>query len=174
MNEVSATDGERQALLDTIRSAFRGVQRGKITIHEAEVIDEYGTSDQQARARRVDNESAWEEIPARHIEECSDALCHLDPQSWCYYLPRYMECALQKRKSDFVDRTIYTLLFTDDRSLNDHCRTRFRRLNQVQLEAVSSFLAYCAARGEGYCDAEAALKALALFWKKYLVRTGEP
>ena len=166
-------DDEKQALVDAIRSAFHGVPRGRITIHEAEVIDTYGTSDQQARARLVDRDASWEEIPGRHINECRDALPHLDPQSWCYYLPRYMECALDG-VYEVADRTIYALCFTGDRSLNDLSRARFRELSQAQSEAVSRFLAYMAVRGAGHCDAKAASEALSLFWKKYLTRTSDP
>lgn len=179
-HEALTTDGERQALLGTIRQAFHGVQRGRITLHEAEVIDDHGTAVQRAQARRIDSESAWEDIPARHIQGCPDALCHLDPESWRYYLPRYMECALQDRRSAVGDRAIYTLLLTDDRSINDRSRARFRELDQAQSQAVSEFLAYQAAQGAAHGDAEAASKALALFWKKHLVPTtstdgpGEP
>lgn len=158
-------------IVDAIHAAFGGasrVERGAITLHEAERIDSYGTSGERTRARRVDTEASWTEIPDEHIEECANALPHLDPASWRYYLPRFMEWALQQLASGrraSVDHVLYTLVLGDDRALNDHARRRYAALTPEQSAAVCAFLAYAAKHER--CDAEAAATALTKYWQKF-------
>ena len=125
--------------------------------------------------RRLDDDKRWEEIPDRYIEECPDALPHLDPQSWCYYIPRYMEWALthyETSESIAVDNTIYALLLTgSDRGIDDHLRERFRKLTFEQSRAVSCFLRFMA-RNDDHADAMAAAKALQRYWSKFSVSLG--
>ena len=158
-------------LVEAIHAAFRGVSRGEITIHEAEVIDSYGTTKERAAARRLDTDQCWEEIPDKHIEECSTALSHFDPQSWRYYLPRYMEWTLlhfKTTKSISSDHTIYSLLLTsDDRSINDYLRARYHHLTIEQSQTVTHFLQFMA-REDEHADAIAAAEALHKFWNKFL------
>ncbi len=53
----------REAIIGRIRTAFHGVKRGQIAIHEAQVIDDYGSDQARAQARALDTEGSWEEIP---------------------------------------------------------------------------------------------------------------
>jgi len=160
-----------ESTIEAIRAAFRGVPRGEITLHEAEVIDSYGTAKERAAARRRDTEERWEEIPDKQIEECSNALSHLDPQSWRYYLPRYMEWTLVHHttsRSITVDHTIYALLLGGDASINDYLRARYRQLTPEQSRAVSRFLQIMA-RADEHADAGAAGEALQKYWHKLSV-----
>jgi hypothetical protein len=161
---------EIQRIVDLIHIAFHGVQRGEITIHEAEIIDNYGTVEERAAARREDVEPEWEEIPDGFIEACSNGLPHLDPKSWCYYLPRYMEWTVQhltRSHSMTVDHTIYTLLLGDDWSLNEYMRRRYGQLTSAQCEAVGMFLSHMA-RHDAHCDARAASEALNRSWQRFV------
>lgn len=157
-------------IIEEIHAAFRGVRRGEITLHEAEMIDDYGTLKERAAARRLDTESRWEEVPDEHVAACSCALSHLDAQSWCYYLPRYMQWSLlhyRTTRSISVDHTIYALLPTsDDASINDYLRARYHRLTSDQARAVSRFLSLMASDSE-HADAVAAEEALQKFWRKF-------
>lgn len=157
-----------QEVVDAIHAAFAGVERGVITLHEAEVIDDYGAADERAAARRVDGEERWEAIPDAHIEACPNALPHLDPQSWSYYLPRFMTWTLRnfdRSRSLVVDHTIYTLLLGDDRALNDYARQRYERLTPAQSQAVQRFLSLMGGQ-EAYCDARAASQAIERYWHR--------
>jgi len=40
-------------IIEAIRTAFAGVPRGAITLHEAEVIDSYGSAEERATAVRT-------------------------------------------------------------------------------------------------------------------------
>src|SRR5687768_7277152 len=86
-----------------IESAFAGVSRNAgITLHEATVIDNYGTDEERAHARLLDNESRWEEVPSAAIEKNYTALSFLDPEGFRYYLPAYMRWALYNYKRPHV------------------------------------------------------------------------
>ncbi len=155
--------------IDAIREAFEGVGRGEITIHEAEVIDKYGTLEARKKARRLDNESRWEDVPDKDIEQCGDAISHFDPVSWRYYIPRYMEWSLRNHetsKSMTVDQTIYTFMLGNSKSINDYCRVRFHTLSKKQSLAVNRFLLFMSTR-EPLVDASSAKIALEKFWNKF-------
>ncbi len=111
-----------------------------ITIHEAEVIDSYGTEAERRRARRLDTEDRWDEVPDRSVEKCATALCHLDPEGWRFYLPAYMVWTLhhfKKRGVMVPDHTIYALdLSRHDRELREYHLRRFRLLDGAQSRAV--------------------------------------
>ena len=71
-----------EAIIEAIESAFAGTPPGAITIHEAEVIDDYGSDAERRAARERDAEGSWDQVPDWDIEECQDALCFLDPEGW--------------------------------------------------------------------------------------------
>jgi len=158
------------SIIEAIRLAFAGVVRGKITLHEAEVIDSYGSKEERAEARRLDSESRWGRVPDSHIEECTTALCHLDPAGWKYYVPAYMIWSLQYfRESDSLvsDHTIYTFdPQMDDPRLREYALARHRLLDEAQSRAVCRFLRYMAAN-DGCVNGRAAKAALAAYWARY-------
>src|SRR5688572_24969078 len=83
---VGATDDDREAIILDIPRAFGVVRRDRITMHDAEVIDSYGTAEERAAARRLDPDGPWEEVPDQDISSCPWSLPHLDPESWRYYI----------------------------------------------------------------------------------------
>jgi hypothetical protein len=162
------------SIIEAIRSAFAGVPPGRITVHEAEVIDGYGSDAEREEARRLDTEESWDLVPDQHIEDCPSALCHLDPEGWRYYLPAYMIWSLRHfRSSDSIvsDFTIYTFDFggTSTRVqdyLREYKEARFRLLSEAQSWAVCRFLRYMAAN-EDYADASVANQALDDIWGRF-------
>ena len=163
-------DEEAEAIVDAIRSAFRGVARGAITLHEAEAIDDYGSDDERAAARERDTERGWEEIPDAHVEECVYALAHVDPASWRYYVPRFMLWALHHfRSSDSLisDFTVYTFDPSDtDPNLREYDMARYRTLDAEQARVVCRFLRYMA-QNDDHADASAANEALRKYWGRF-------
>jgi len=125
-------DDETRAIIEDIHAAFRGVSRGQITLHEAEVIDDYGSQEDRMSARNLDTDRKWTEIPDEYVEECAYALCHVDPESWRYYIPRFMEWALRHfRTSDsfLADSIIYQFdPSSTDTVLAEHSMERYRHL----------------------------------------------
>lgn len=153
-------------LIEAIETAFAGVPRGAISLHEAEVIDSYGTEKERERARAYDQVEDWRDIPDASIEACPNALPHLDPVGWRFYLPACMRFSLRtvkERRTFDIDRVIYTLALYDDRILNHYARTRFQLLDAPQIEVVHRYLEI-AATDDDLCDAVVARKALQRFW----------
>ena len=161
---------EPEAIIEAIRTAFAGVPRGRITLHEAEVLDLYGSVAERKEARRRDTEESWDQVPDRDIEECTTALCYLDPEGWRYYLPAYMIWSLRHfRVSNSMasDATIYTLNpHADDSEFRDGAMDRFRRLDLAQSRTVCRFLRTMAANDE-YADGYMAQVALDAFWSRF-------
>jgi hypothetical protein len=139
---------DAEAIIEEIRHAFRGVHRGRITLHEAEVIDEYGSDEQRAEARQRDTDDCWERVPDDHIAECTTALCYLDPESWRYYIPAYMIWSLRHLRisnSCIIDATINAFVPSNvDVALDEHSMERYRLLSVEQSKAVCRFLRYMA------------------------------
>jgi len=161
---------EVRAIVEEIRAAFAGVPRGAVTIHEAEVIDAYGTDAKRRRARLRDTEDRWDEVPDRTVEECTTALCHLDPEGWRFYLPAYMVWTLHhfKRTGSIVpDHTIYALdLSWNDRGVREYQLQRFRLLDEAQSRAVCRFLQHMVENGDTV-DGRAARQAFTQHWRRF-------
>lgn len=157
-----------EAIIEEIRAAFAGVRRGEISLHEAEVIDEYGSDESREMARTQDVENCWEDVPDSHIEECTTALCHVDPESWRYYVPAYMCWALrhfETSSSIVVDFTIYTFKPSElDDSVLNYQMKRYELLNKAQCKAVCRFLQYMANCNRA--DSDAAKTALVEYWRR--------
>ena len=159
---MGTLDAEAVAIIADVRRAFAGVRRGEITLHEAEVIDHYGTDEERAAARLLDPDGPWEEVPDGHIAGSMMTLPHLDPESWRYYTPAHMSWSLRHeddRRNIVHDFTLYT--FGIDPGLVDYKLARFETLTPDQATAVTRFLRYRAAGDSGDPYAE---RALAEYW----------
>jgi hypothetical protein len=166
---VVEMDAEGEAVIAAIHEAFRGVTRGAISLHVAEVLDECGSEEEQATARKLDTEDRWEDVPDQHIEECIAALAFVDPESWRYYIPRYMERSLRNfRTSDSIvsDFTIYTFAGSNVPELREYSLQRYRVLTPDQSRAVYLFLRYMAAHGER-ADSHVANDAIREYWRAF-------
>lgn len=163
-------DSEALVIIQDIHEAFRGVRRGRITLHEAEVIDDYGTDEQRREAQKLDTEESWDQIPDEHIEKCIWALAHLDPESWRHYIAPHMIWSLRYfRTSNSVvsDFTIYTFApSADNPELHEYSMQRYQTLNEQQSRAVCRFLRYMAKNGD-YADDRVAREALNRYWGKF-------
>ena len=157
-------DAEAASLEQDIRKAFRKVRRGRITLHQAEVIDEYGSEGEEQEARQKDTEKSWEQIPDQHISSCTTALCYFDPISWRYYIPAYMTWALRRFRVDWSmssDATIYQFAHG-----GAYQQERFDVLDDAQRQVICRFLKYMAGQ-PGLADAEVAQRALDAYWGQF-------
>jgi hypothetical protein len=155
-----------ESIIQTIEQAFSGVRRGAITLHEAEVLDSYGTDAERQDARTLDTEDDWRQVPDASIGECPVALSFVDPKSWRFYLPAYMRFGLRfltAPSKGAIDHAIYSLDMGDNPTLADYKLERFRTLNVEQARAVQQFLAI-ASENENFCDGRVARNALAAYW----------
>jgi hypothetical protein len=153
-------------IIQSIEQAFAGVRRGSITLHEAEVLDSYGTDAERQDARTLDTEEDWRQVPDSSIRECPTALSFVDPESWRFYLPAYMRFGLRflaNPNNGAIDHAIYALDKGSTPYLFDHQLERFRTLNLEQARAVQKFLAF-ASENEDVCDSQIARNALEAYW----------
>ena len=94
-------------VLDMIHRAFDGVERGRgITLHEATVIDDYGSEEEQRKARELDQETRWQDVPDSTIAG-NFFLGYLDMEGYRYYLPALMSWSI---RNDHYGETYGSLL----------------------------------------------------------------
>lgn len=160
-----------EEIIKSIQDAFRDVTReGGISLHEAGVIDDYGTFEERKAARQLDLDKHWSEIKDEDIEK-HDVLCFMDPIGFRYHVPAYMIWALKHlRKTDslVIDTTIYSFALGSDEESRQWYQERFNLLDKKQRKAVALFLEYMAKNTEGFADEEVAQKALDSYWGQYL------
>lgn len=163
-------DEERVAIIEEIVEAFHDVPRGEVTLHETDILDDNGSEEEAEKARRLDTEHSWEEIPNEWIEQHPSSLCFVDPQSWQYYIPAYMTWTLKNfQTSDSItaEMTIYKFrLFDNNPDLNLEQMKRFQQLNQKQSAAVCRFLRYMS-QDDDRVDGGAAKEALQKYWGQF-------
>jgi hypothetical protein len=86
---------ESERLINELKATFGAVSRGSgVTLHEAEVIDDYGSDDERASARLMDTDNSWTELPEELISDHPSVLGFLDTDGFRYYLPAYLTFAL--------------------------------------------------------------------------------
>lgn len=166
----SASDPDAEAIVAEIRTAFCDVQRGETTLHETDVIDDWGTEEQCAAARKHDTESHWNQVPDEDIDAYPNTLCFLDPVSWRYYIPAFMIWTLRNCLSSnslTSDFTISTFDLSDEHaSLSELEMERFGMLTDQQSRAVCKFLRYMAG-DENRGDCLVANEALRKYWGRF-------
>lgn len=87
-----------------IHEAFDGTSRGNgITLHQANVRDNYGPPEEEKAARDLDRDEKWQDVPEKDIEFCQSALSFLDVAGFRYYIPVFMLYALKYWDSDAAD-----------------------------------------------------------------------
>jgi len=153
-------------LIEAIRMAFAQVGPGEITLHEAEAIDSYADTEERNQARRLNRETSWWEVPDGEIEACPNALPHLDPAGWRFYIAAYMTWALRNfRHSDSIVtcNTIYSFDLHPDGDLVKYKLARFTTLSEQQIQVVCSFLRFMAQNGD-LADDTVAKEALDTYW----------
>jgi hypothetical protein len=93
-----SSDFEKQSqkLIKEIEETFCDVLLGDgITISQAMVIDDSGTSEEEAEARKQDTESCWQDITDQKIIDCCSVFSYMDAKGFHFYIPAYMRTALR-------------------------------------------------------------------------------
>lgn len=134
------------------------------------MYSDYGSDEDAEKARSLDTENSWEEIPDEWIENCGGALSFYDPQSWQYYIPIYMKWTLKNFQiSDSItaDWTIYDFVYKENDPESKKIQMeRFQQLNQKQSLAVCQFLRYMS-RDNLRVDGRVADEALQQYWSQF-------
>jgi hypothetical protein len=163
-------------LIEAIERAFAGVQRDpEQSLHQAQ-LDDQGIAreisvEERERAGLLDDHTEWHEVSESELQECPDAMSHLLPASWVFYLPAYMRAAiglLDKPlwKADLPHRVLFALTYQDNYpGIGHYYLARFERLTASQTEAVTQFLRFVEhnAAGENFYSRDAR-EALQSYW----------
>jgi len=128
-------------IIDEIERAFDGVTRDDgVTLHETWEIDRCSSDRMRAKARRLDTDRRWQDVPDADIEQLPYALCFLDAEGFRYYIPAYMVWSLrhhQTNDSEAVDNTVSAFM-----SDPLHKDKRYSLLNDLQRRVICQFLTY--------------------------------
>ena len=176
------------SIIGEIRRAFGKVSRDDgVTLHEALVIDNYGSDAERSAARRLDTDCRWEDVPDQLIQENDSALCFLDPKGFCYYLPAYMVWSLRNyetSESFSVNHPILSLVLSESGSmrqlqldLRQSQLETFAVFNDEQGKAICTFLRFMAQGDEDLVFVDEALRALDAYWGKFcdaITRSSNP
>jgi hypothetical protein len=161
----------REGIVGEIRRAFGHVSRGDgVTLHEATVIDDYGSDEERAVARALDPDLDWQDVPDHLIEEHQETLCFVDVKGFCYYLPAYMVWALRhydgNSNSFSLDHSIYSLMSSEHKELREWQSERFSAFKDQQAKAICRFLRFMALQ-EDFVDTKAAREAIDAYWGRF-------
>lgn len=158
----------REEVIKLIEIAFKGVElEDGISLHQADIIDEYGSKEEIEKARQKDIDSGWGEVPTDLIEQLQ-VLPHLDAKGFRYYIPAYMLWTLQNfdtSDSFSSDATIYALAPSGKDKLWDLHMTHYSLLNKEQRNAIKKFLLFCSDEELwGVLDTVVAKQGLDKYW----------
>jgi len=141
---------EKLALIKEITTAFDGVKREDgVTLHEAMVIDGYGSLAARAEARKKDTEERWQDVPDKDIHDSDGVLSFLDEKGLRYYIPAYLIWYLNnidQTSTGYCSNTFDSIIF--HLTYQGEAFKRFELLNQRQRQAIAHFLTFATARQE--------------------------
>ena len=163
MNSLS-----REEIISEITDAFDGVPRGKITLHEAVVVDSCGSEKRQRAAHRQDTEHRWQDVPDSDIESHPSTLCYVCPASFRYYLAAYMVWSLRHydtTASSSLGFTIGALCPNTNKPHKGEGAALLALFTPAQATAIRHFLAFMATEGDAGDRWQAQL-ALDVYWDR--------
>lgn len=152
----SSYEQRKIALIEEITAAFNGVSREDgVSLHEATVIDDYGSLEERAAARTQDTEEKWQDVPENDIRFTDAVLSFLDPKGFHYYIPAYVVWYLRNIDnedpdywSNTFDSVIFHLAAGFHGKVDDYYLSRFELLTPEQAKAIAHFLVFEAEREE--------------------------
>jgi acyl carrier protein len=165
--KIEANERRRPIVLAQIVKAFANVTREDgVSLHEADVIDDYGTTSERSAARALDTENSWQGIPDSNIAHYYWILSFLDSKGFRYYIAAYMAWTI--RNFDMTDSTsasstVFALCLSKEPQLKQWALERFNALNAEQSKAVARFLEYMSHT----CYHKSAREALDNYWSRF-------
>ena len=176
MGQTSNVDSylEAQQLIAKVKATFGGITRGAgVTLHEAEVIDDYGTDAERAAARQPDTDNSWTELSDELIATHPHILSFLDVQGLRYYLPAHLTFVLKDLvqwdgPTPNVSSALAISHLVVSQNFKEHQKERFRSFSTEESEVICRVLRFVAANFSWLSnDAEQALSA---YWGQFCGR----
>lgn len=145
---------QRDCLLQKIEHAFAGVTLGEgISIHQTEVLDDYGSDDELIKARRLDIQHDWrlllKDERFKQIHGVGGPL-FLDAKGLRYYLPAYLTLMVMDHKH--CPNACETLLGILTHTPPQHTPRPFEHLTQRQKRCVRDCLKWVLHNTGSWCD----------------------
>lgn len=139
---------EQRAVESAIRTAFaRASRAGGVSWSEADVIDDCGSAEDRAAARRRDTDTSWQSLvddPRWDHEVGVGGFCFLDPIGFRYYIaPAMIRCS-RTGSGEFI---AYALTMD-----SDYSRRVLDAVNTPQARAVARFVRFMIAVHEATGD----------------------
>lgn len=153
---------ELEVAIERIERAFTDVRlESGVSIREADVVDDYGTTEQRQSARAGDEKNDWRRIPEDLIAHYYWCLPYFDARAMRFYLPAYMIYALKHcTDADMTVEFMFSALQKDS--------PLFNFFTPPQKAAVRRFLRYMIRHSVFSKEARRALDEV---WMKGLPRS---
>ena len=151
----------KEYILQKIEEVFAGIALGNgIGLNEAQAIDDYQSSEGQAKARQKDEKVNWKLLNYNELQRCYSSLSFFDADGMRFHLPAYIIAELKEQIDDLV---IFHLTH-----LNEYGQSQFTSLNDAQCKAIIMFLEWCLQQENYEFDHLVIKQALNEYWKKGL------
>jgi hypothetical protein len=138
----------REQLIRDIEAAFRDVQRGQgLTLHEAVAFEgtDHCSAEERARARVLDPETRWQDIPDSSLEECLDRWA-FDDEGFRFHLPAYLRWYLRHPRGQppACGVSLFLQLSVTGHKPKDRlrCECSFDRFTPEQKRVIARFLEF--------------------------------
>lgn len=127
---------QQASLRQQMRDAFGEVVLGEGTsLGEADVIDDYGSSEERAQAREKDFQGPWWEYPRDQLRMYTSVFCFMDSAGYTYHLAAYLWHALHEDPSRGLG-DVGWLMF----DLLDFARMQDHPFTAAQTRMILSFI----------------------------------
>ena len=160
--------GFRAKVLDLIEEAFADVALDDgVTLHQMDVIDDYGGEKEQLEARRKDPEKRWQDLSKAKLSRFSGSMTFLDGKGFRFYLPAFMKHALLTSIPDVESAELDGVMWAlDGGPADEYYGSSVSLLSPLQLVATAAFLHFFARYRESYTQRDA-LKGLKRGWDAF-------
>lgn len=150
--DIVLNEQRKLALIEEISAAFDGVSReGGVSLSESWIIDDYGSEEERAEARKQDTEVRWQDVPDMGICYGYSCLSFLDDIGFHYYVPAYIVWCLRNMDDEAPEAPILDSMTLESLisslggrpgKLDEYHLSRYKRFTPAQSKAVAHFLKY--------------------------------
>ena len=163
---TTPNDDAHASLIADITSAFRNVLRGDgVSLHETNVLDDYGGPDARLEARQWDTDTHWWELTDEDLYADHVYLSYLDAESLRYYLPAYMISCLNG--ADRPSKTFWLLTHSERPDLAAWKQQKWEGFSEEQGRVTCLFLRYMAHYAKDKRDKREMETALRQHWGRF-------
>ncbi|QUE50524.1 hypothetical protein KBB96_16875 [Luteolibacter ambystomatis] len=157
----------RAGIIRWIEIHFEDVTRdGGTTLHQMDVLDDYGSPGDLAEAAKLDNERTWQEISDLKLSNFACSMVFLNANGFRFYLPAFMRFTLANWADGASTCENMGVIYALSGGPGGFHHEAFESFSRFQMEAVSAFLWYIANSNDSM--AEDAESSLAYGWGKFL------